>query len=98
MNSCQHGVAEGKEFGIDAGEHGLAAVVAVSQGELQQVQQVLWEAGGGQQVKLYNATGQEIFAFQQKSFHQVQKVVLSSKNTVPVHFSQELRWTYSVSQ
>lgn len=67
MNSCQQGVAEGKEFGVDAGEHGLAAVVAVSQGELQQVQQVLWEAGGRQQVKLYNTTGQEIFAFHQET-------------------------------
>lgn len=66
MNSCQHGVAEGKEFGVDAGEHGLAAVVAVSQRELQQVQQVLWEAFGRQQVKLYN-TGQEIFTFHQET-------------------------------
>lgn len=65
MNSCQHGVTEGKEFGVDAGEHGLAAVVAMSQGELQQVQQALWEAGGRQQVKLYNTTGQEISAFHQ---------------------------------
>lgn len=67
VNSSQHGVAEGKEFGVDAGEHGLAAVVAVSQGELQQVQQVLWEAGGRQQAKLYNTIGQEIFAFHQET-------------------------------
>lgn len=59
MNSCQHGVTEGKEFGVDAGEHGLAAAVAVSQGELQQVQEALREAGRRQQVELYDTTGQD---------------------------------------
>lgn len=52
MHSSQCSVAEGEEFGVDDGEHGLATSVAVSQGELQQVQQALWEADGRQQVEV----------------------------------------------
>lgn len=57
MDSRQHGVPQGEEFGVDAGEHGLAAAVAVSQREAQQVQQALWEAGEGQRAKFYNTAG-----------------------------------------
>lgn len=67
MNSCQHGVAQGEDFGVDAGEHGLAAAVAVSQGEAQQVQQALWEAGGRQQARFYNTTGHPGQAVQEGS-------------------------------
>lgn len=52
MHSCQCGVTEGEEFGVDDGEHGLAATVTVSQGELKQVQQALWEGDGRQQVEV----------------------------------------------
>lgn len=52
MHSCQCGVTEGEEFGVDDGEHGLTAAVAVSKGELQQVQQALWEADGRQQAEV----------------------------------------------
>lgn len=53
MNSCQCGVTEGEEFGVDDGEHGLTAAVAVSQGEPQQVQQALRETDGRQQAEVY---------------------------------------------
>ena len=52
MHSCQGGVTEGEEFRVDDGEHGLAAAVAVTQRELQQVQQALWEGDGGQQIEV----------------------------------------------
>lgn len=48
MHSCQCGVTQGEEFGVDGGEHGLTAAVAVAQREPQQVQQALWEADGRQ--------------------------------------------------
>lgn len=44
--------AEGEELGVDDGEHGLKAAVAVSQRETQQVQQALREADRGQQVEV----------------------------------------------
>lgn len=56
-------------FGVDAGEHGLAAAVAVTQGELQQVQQALWEAGGRKQAELYK-TGNINTAVQEMSAQQ----------------------------
>lgn len=34
VNSCQCRLSEGEQFGVDDGEHGLTAAVAVSQGEL----------------------------------------------------------------
>lgn len=43
---------EREEFGIDDGEHGLKAAVAVTQGEPQQVQQALRETDRGQQVEV----------------------------------------------
>lgn len=52
VHSCQDCVTEREEFGVDDGEHGLAAAVAVTQGELQQVQQALWEAYGRQTVEV----------------------------------------------
>lgn len=55
VHSCQSGVTEREEFGEDDCEHGLTAAVAVSQGELQQVQQALWEADGRQQVEVCGA-------------------------------------------
>lgn len=57
MHSCQHGVAKREEFGVDGGEHGLTAAVAVSKGEQQQVQQSFWEADRRQQAQVYNSTG-----------------------------------------
>lgn len=41
MHSCQYGVTEGKEFGVDDGEHGLTAAMAVPQGKKQQVLETL---------------------------------------------------------
>lgn len=38
VHSCQGGVPEREQLGVDDGEHGLAAAVAVTQRELQQVQ------------------------------------------------------------
>lgn len=52
VHSCQRGVTEGEEFGIDDGEHSLTAAVAVSQGELKEVQQALREGDGRQQVEV----------------------------------------------
>lgn len=52
VHSCQDCVTEREEFGVDDGEHGLAAAVAVTQGELQQVQQALWEAYWRQTVEV----------------------------------------------
>lgn len=52
MDSCQRGVTEREEFGVDDGEHGLAAAVTMSQREVEQVQQALWEGDGRQQVQL----------------------------------------------
>lgn len=59
VHPCQGGVAEGEQLGVDDGEHGLAAAVAVAQGELQQVQQTLWEYDGRHEVQLCkeNSTG-----------------------------------------
>lgn len=48
MYSCQRSVSEGEEFGVDDGEHGLAAAVAVTQREPQQVQQALRQTDGRQ--------------------------------------------------
>lgn len=48
MYSCQRSVTEREEFGVDDDEHGLTAVVAVTQREPQQVQQALWETDGRQ--------------------------------------------------
>lgn len=50
--SCQHSITEGEEFGEDDGEHGLTTAMAVTQGELQQIQQALWEADGRQQAEV----------------------------------------------
>lgn len=52
MHSCQGGVTEGEEFGVDDREHGLAASVTVTEGELQQIPQALWEGDGRQQAEL----------------------------------------------
>lgn len=52
MHSCQGGFTKGEEFGVDDGEHGLAAAVAVTQGELKQVQQALGERDGRQQIQV----------------------------------------------
>lgn len=60
MHSGQGGVTEGEELWEDDGEHGLAAAVAVSQRELQQVQQALWEGDGRQQVELYKEENQGV--------------------------------------
>lgn len=50
VHSCQGCVTQREELGIDDGEHGLAASVAVTQRELQQVQEALWKSDGRQQV------------------------------------------------
>lgn len=52
MHPRQRRGAEREELGVDDGEHGLKAAVAVSQRETQQVQQALGEADGGQQVEV----------------------------------------------
>lgn len=52
VHSCQGGVTEGEEFGVDDREHGLAASVTVTEGELQQIPQALWEGDGRQQAEL----------------------------------------------
>lgn len=51
MDSGQRRVTQREKLGIDDGEHGLAATVTVTQRELQQVQQALWEDDGRQQVQ-----------------------------------------------
>ena len=52
MNSCQGGVTKGEKFGVDDGEHGLAATVTMTQGEMQQLQQALWEGDGRQRAEV----------------------------------------------
>lgn len=53
VDSGQHRVTQREKLGIDDGEHGLAATVTVTQRELQQVQQALWEDDGRQQVQAW---------------------------------------------
>lgn len=51
VDACQRRVAQREHFGVDDGEHGLAAAVAVSQRVPQQVQQTLGEVDGRQQAE-----------------------------------------------
>lgn len=60
MNPGQDGVPQGEGFGVDAGEHGLAAAVAVSQGDTQQLQQALGEAGGRRQTRTCNTRTSQV--------------------------------------
>lgn len=53
MHTGQRCGAQREEFGVDGGEHGLKAAVAVSQWETQQVQQALGEADRGQEVEVW---------------------------------------------
>lgn len=52
MHAGQRRGTQWEEFGVDGGEHGLKAAVAVPQRETQQVQQALGEADGGQHVEV----------------------------------------------